>query len=133
MAHYIKSYIICGMCQHIYKKIAHTQAFRMHFRLTWLPKPATGTRNQNHSKCHKQGIASIKFVNHTPLPLKVSKFGWNYTFPGGNFPISTVFCHSLSVPNVNQTYKLVNNTLTGPCVSHLLLIVKCATAHALCI
>ena len=29
----------------IYKKIAHTQAFRMHFRLTWSLKPATGTRN----------------------------------------------------------------------------------------
>ena len=30
---------------HIYKKIAHTQAFRTHFRLTWSLKPATGTRN----------------------------------------------------------------------------------------
>ena len=45
LAHYIKTHIICGMCQHIYKKIAHTQAFRTHFRLTWSPKPETGTRN----------------------------------------------------------------------------------------
>ena len=63
---------------------------------------------------HRQGITCVKSVNRTPLPLKVSKFGWNYTFSGGNFTISTVFCHSLSVPNVSQTYKLVNNTLTGP-------------------
>ena len=40
-----KKYIICGMCQRIYKKVAHTQAFRTHFRLTWSPKPETGTRN----------------------------------------------------------------------------------------
>ena len=33
--------------QRIYKKIAHTQAFRTHFRLTWSLKPATGTRNPN--------------------------------------------------------------------------------------
>ena len=42
-----------------------------------------------------------KSVNRKPLPLKVSNFGWNYTFSGGNFPISTVFCDSLSVPNVS--------------------------------
>ena len=63
---------------------------------------------------HRQGIACVKSVNRTPLPLKVSKFGLNYTFSGGNFPVSTVYCHSLSVPNVSQTYKLINNTLTGP-------------------
>ena len=45
LAHYIKTHIICGMCQRIYKKVAHTQAFRTHFRLTWSPKPETGTRN----------------------------------------------------------------------------------------
>ena len=45
LAHYIKTHIICGMRQRIYKKVAHTQAFRMHFRLTWSPKPETGTRN----------------------------------------------------------------------------------------
>ena len=45
LVHYIKTYIICGMHQCIYKKEVHTQAFRMHFRLTWSPKPATGTRN----------------------------------------------------------------------------------------
>ena len=45
LAHYIKTHIICGMCQRIYKKVAHTQAFRTHFRLTWPPKPETGTRN----------------------------------------------------------------------------------------
>ena len=45
LVHYIKTYIIYGMRQHIFKKIAHTQAFRMHFRLTWSPKPSTGTRN----------------------------------------------------------------------------------------
>ena len=45
LAHYIKTHIICGMRQHIYKKVAHTQAFRTHFRLTWSPKPETGTRN----------------------------------------------------------------------------------------
>ena len=33
------------MRQRIYKKVAHTQAFRTHFRLTWSPKPETGTRN----------------------------------------------------------------------------------------
>ena len=51
LAHYIKTHIIYGMRQRIYKKVAHTQAFRMHFRLTWSPKPETGTRNQNHLKC----------------------------------------------------------------------------------
>ena len=45
LVHYIKTHIICGMHQHIYKKVAHTQAFRTHFRLTWSPKPETGTRN----------------------------------------------------------------------------------------
>ena len=44
---------------------------------------------------------SYKSVNHTPPPLKVGKFKWNYTFSGGNFPISTVFCNSLSVPNIS--------------------------------
>ena len=38
LAHYI-------IRQRIYKKVVHTQAFRMHFRLTWSPKPETGTRN----------------------------------------------------------------------------------------
>ena len=45
LVHYIKTHIICGMRQHIYKKVVHTQAFRTHFRLTWSPKPETGTRN----------------------------------------------------------------------------------------
>ena len=49
-----------------------------------------------------------------PLPPKVGKFKWNYIFSGGKFPISTAFCNSLSVPNVSQTCKLVNNTLIGP-------------------
>ena len=64
---------------------------------------------------HRQRIAGDMSVNCTPSPpLKVGKFKWNYTFSGGNFPISTVFCNSLSVPNVSQTCKLVNNTLIGP-------------------
>ena len=29
LAHYIKTHIICGMHQRIYKKVAHIQAFRM--------------------------------------------------------------------------------------------------------
>ena len=45
LAHYIKTHIICGMHQRIYKKVAHTQAFKTHFRLTWSPKPETGTQN----------------------------------------------------------------------------------------
>ena len=65
---------------------------------------------------HRQQIAGDKLVNYTsPLgPPKVGNFKWNYTFSGGKFPISTVFCNCLSMPNVSQTCKLVNNTLIGP-------------------
>ena len=58
-------------------------------------------------------LATSQLTIH-PLPPKVGKFKWNYIFSGGKFPISTVFCNSLSVPNVSQTCKLVNNTLIGP-------------------
>ena len=64
---------------------------------------------------HRQRIAGDMSVNCTPPPpLKVGKFKWNYTFSGGNFPISTVFCNSLSVPKVSQTCKLVKNTPIRP-------------------
>ena len=72
LVHYIKTYIICGMRQRIYKKLVHTQAFRMHFRLTWSLKPATGTRNQNHSKC----APPPKPLDHKTKNIRLCK---NYT------------------------------------------------------
>ena len=58
----------------------------------------------NHTSVNKGpvGLAQYPyFASYLLLIYRVSKFGWNYTFSGGNFPISTVFCQSLSVPNVS--------------------------------
>ena len=44
LVHYIKTHYLWNASVHL-QKVAHTQAFRMHFRLTWSPKPKTGTRN----------------------------------------------------------------------------------------
>ena len=68
-----------------------------------------------HHFVHRQGVAGDRLVNRNPpLLLKVGKFKWKNTFSGGNFPISTVFCNSLSVPNVSQTCELFKNTLIRP-------------------
>ena len=90
--------------------------------------------------CLRRGVES---VNRTPLPLKVSKFGWNYTFSGGNFPISTVFVtlyrcqmlakhinlstiHSLDLKDTTNYYLRIKNQIhalsTVPYVSHLPLL-----------
>ena len=63
---------------------------------------------------HRQRKILATFDPSPSSSIKVSQFGWNYTFSGGKFPISTELCDSLSLPNVGQTCKLVNNTLTGP-------------------
>ena len=94
------------------------------------------------------------FASYLLLIYRVSKFGWYYTFSGGNFPISTVFVtlylcqmlakhinlsttHSLDLKETTNYYIRIKNQIhalsTVPYVSHLPLIVKCATAHALCI
>ena len=90
--------------------------------------------------CLRQGV---ELVNRTPLPLKVSKFGWNYTFSGGNFPISTVFVtlylcqmlakhinlstiHSLDLKDTTNHYIRIKNEIhalsTVPYVNHLPLL-----------
>ena len=66
------------MRQGIYKKIVHTQAFRMHFRLTWSPKPATGTRNQNHSYFHSY---FKKYRDLNQIFLLSQYFSRRFTFP----------------------------------------------------
>ena len=94
------------------------------------------------------------FVSYLLLIYRVSRFGSNYTFSGGNFPISTVLVtlylcqmlakhinlsttHSLDLKDTTNYYLRIKNEIhalsTVPYVSHLPLIVKCATAHALCI
>ena len=70
-------------------------------------------RGGGHIVTGSELLATSQLTIH-PLPPKVGKFKWNYIFSGGKFPISTIFCNSLSVPNVSQTCKLVNNTLIGP-------------------
>ena len=109
--------------------------------------------------CLLQGLRGferqLSFHRISFLLFRVNQFGWNYTFSRGNFPISTELCDCLSLPNVSQTCKLVVKTHSlalkdttnyylriknqihalspVPFVSHFPLIVKCATAHALCI
>ena len=75
--------------------------------------PATKLDLESSPRTGSELLATSQLTIH-PLPPKVGKFKWNYIFSGGKFPISTVFCNSLSVPNVSQTCKLVNNTLIGP-------------------
>ena len=79
LAHYIKTCIICGRHQHIYKKIEHTQAFRTHFRLTWSLKPATGTRNPK-PKLFKMRPSAIP---DDDLPELLTNF---YTVNGPEIP-----------------------------------------------
>ena len=61
---------------------------------------------------HRQGIADNKSVNHTTLQRWATSDGITlFQVEIFEFPLYSV---TLSVPNVSQTCKLVNNTLIGP-------------------